>query len=109
MPAKEPVNGLKSRRKSLVSEFIPPRMEHVVIDEETQMQRYLAEIAMEDLLLLSGKRREWPGGLMAQYRRTVAERGGVTDGMGIAPEDREITTVDGRIMASDSVVVDFEG
>jgi hypothetical protein len=55
-----------------MSEFIPPRMDHVIIDEETQMQKYLAEIAMEDLLLLSGTRRERPNGLMAQYKRNVA-------------------------------------
>lgn len=55
-----------------MSDFIPPRMEHVIIDEETQMQRYLADIAMEDILLTGGKRTERPGGLMAQYRRLAA-------------------------------------
>ncbi len=53
--------------------FDPPRLEHVVIDEETQMQRYLAEIAMEDILLAGGKRRERPNGLMAQYKRWASD------------------------------------
>ena len=55
-----------------MSDFIPPRMEHVVIDEQQQMQKYLAEIAMEDLLLATGKRTERPDGLMASYKKIVA-------------------------------------
>ena|SRR5688572_2924964 len=48
-----------------------PRIEHAVVDEETQMQRYLAEVAMEDIALLPhpSARRVRPGGLLDQYRK----------------------------------------
>lgn len=55
-----------------MTDFLLPRLEHVMVDEETQMQKYLAEIAMEDLLLASGTRTERPDGLLAQYKRMVA-------------------------------------
>lgn len=57
-----------------MSTFDPPRLEHVIIDEEMQMQRYLAEIAMEDILLSGGKRTERPDGMMARYRKYAEER-----------------------------------
>jgi hypothetical protein len=51
-----------------------PRIEHAIVDEETQTQRYLAEIAMEDLRLLPdpSARRVRPGSLLDKYKKDVA-------------------------------------
>lgn len=53
-----------------------PRIEHAIIDEETQMMRYLAEIAMADLELLppESARRVRPDSLLAAYRTRAASR-----------------------------------
>ena len=50
-----------------------PRIEHAIVDEETQMMRYLAELAMEDIALLPhpSARRVRPGSLAAQYQEYV--------------------------------------
>lgn len=50
-----------------------PRLEHAIVDEQTQMTRYLAEIAMEDIALLPhpSARRVRPGGLLDQYRKSA--------------------------------------
>lgn len=40
----------------------------VQIDEQAQLQKYLADIALNDLKLTGGKRRERPDGLMAKYK-----------------------------------------
>jgi hypothetical protein len=52
------------------------RIEHAIVDEETQMQRYLAEIAMEDLRLLPdpSARKVRPDSLLAAYMSHVAVR-----------------------------------
>lgn len=51
-----------------------PRIDHVMVDEQVQMQRYLAEIALEDLRLLPdpSARRVRPGSLLDQYQKTAA-------------------------------------
>lgn len=51
-----------------------PDMTHVVIDSDLQMQKYLADIAMEDILLSppASARKERPDGLMAKYRKSAA-------------------------------------
>lgn len=62
-----------------MSDFDPdgtgaPRIEHAIVDEQTQLQRYLADIAMADLELLppESARRVRPGGLLEQYRAIAA-------------------------------------
>lgn len=77
-----------------MSEFDPfglrnaPRIEHAIIDEETQMMRYLADIAMADLELLppESARRVRPDSLLAQYRADVAARH-VVEGDGGTADD----------------------
>lgn len=53
--------------------FEPPKIEHAIVDEEVQMQRYLADIAMEDMLLSTSGRRERPNGMLAAYRQYADE------------------------------------
>jgi len=62
-----------------MNEFDPngpgmPRIEHAVVDEQQQMQQYLAEIAMEDLRLLPdpSRRRVRKGSLLHQYQVSAA-------------------------------------
>lgn len=92
-----------------MTEFIPPRMEHVVIDEEMQMQKYLAEIAMEDLLLAPDKRTERPDGLMARYKREIAKNGGVTQDNPMAEEIDGGAAVGLGVIVKVPVVIDFGG
>ena len=58
-----------------------PRIEHAIVDEQMQLQQYLADIAMADLELLppESERRVRPGGLLAQYRTYAAEQHAIED------------------------------
>lgn len=77
-----------------MSEFDPfaagnmPRIEHAIIDEETQTMRYLAEIAKEDLALLppESARKVRPDSLLASYRADVAARHAAEANGGTAPD-----------------------
>lgn len=71
-----------------------PRIEHAIVDEETVMQRYLADVAMEDILLSPpmSARRVRPGSLLAQYRQDVAERQ-VQETTFSAPREQPVETI----------------
>lgn len=75
-----------------MSDFKPPEMTHVVIDEDMQMQKYLADIAMEDIMLSPppSAREDRPGGLMAQYRKMVADQHAIEAAGGDVPAVEEV-------------------
>jgi hypothetical protein len=60
-----------------------PRIEHAIVDEETQMMRYLAEIAMEDIRLLPDTPRGDRTGTLARHKAIYANRE--------TPDDMELT------------------
>ena len=97
-----------------MTDFAPPRLEHVVIDEQQQMQKYLADIAMEDLLLATGKRTERPNGLMAKYKNSVAAQHASEETGGSANPMAEEIDIGATIglgggLVKVPAVVDFEG
>lgn len=69
-----------------------PRIEHAVVDEQMQIQQYLADIALEDLRLLPdpSARRVRPGSLLDSYNRDVAARHAVEALNEIAPVEEVV-------------------
>lgn len=92
-----------------MSEFDPfagpgaPRIEHAIVDEETQMMRYLADIAMADLELLppESARKVRPDSLLASYRADVAARHKIEESGGVAL-DPAPGIVDGLVVVAGS-------
>lgn len=76
--------------------FQPPQIVNSQVDEESQMQRYLAEIAMEDIRLLPDTQRGDRTGTLARYKAGQPAREASPDNAELTDEEYAKVDMDRR-------------
>jgi len=71
-------------------------MDHAVVDEESQMMQYLAEIAMEDLALLPDTPRGDRFGTLARHKAGQADREASPENAELSDEEYAKVDIDRR-------------